>query len=153
MGLKPAENQKKLTWFTEPSRAAESNRPMTQQSTIARAILRAATLVFFLNTAMVYGNCCVEAPAAAEPGTAAEPSATLPCHHFDDTDHIDDSDSRQMVPVDSEDCCLLCISMLGSTEPLRNATLISQEISVREPALALATGVDPPFRPPISNLS
>ncbi len=111
---------------------------MRRRNKIGKALLRIAAIVFFLNAAASYGPCCIEMPDSEDVVT------NMPCHQ---TDHDLDKTSSP------DDCCLLCVPMMGPTVTLCKQASTVQAINVQAITLFPTNGVDPPFRPPISLLS
>lgn len=111
---------------------------MKQRSKIGKALAQIAVIVFFLNA--THGACCFASPAAdAMDGAAVE----MPCH----TDGVSSASSN------SDDCCLMCMPVMVSIDvKMSHVSAMDTPIVKVAPVLTIS-GVDPPFRPPISLLS
>ena len=112
---------------------------MRRRTHIGKALLRIAALVFFVNTATAYGACCFEVPQSSDTDAVVE----MPCHQNDD----ESNDSS-----DADDCCVLCLSMMASLDA-GIASIHGAAITTTTTPTSITTGIDPPFRPPISLLS
>ena len=106
------------------------------KSAISTSLLRLAMVLFFLNATNAFGACCVE-PAEADS------VKQLPCHQTKVT----------VEEKPSGDCCLMCLPLLHAGFSSNLSPFIYQaDVKLDDHVLA-TTGVDPPFRPPITNLS
>ena len=105
---------------------------------LSKPVLQILLVVFVVNTAAAYGACCIGIPASDDAMVMK-----MPCHQSDD-------DLDRTSP---DDCCLLCLPMMGDSDSVRHSVSPGQSVYVRAITPFLASGVDPPFRPPISHLS
>ena len=111
---------------------------MKRHVSIRKILLQTAALVFLLNTVAAYGACCF-VTLDTDKAVAELP----PCHQTAGAGTSENQD----------DGCLMCISMLPS--PDLTALAIHAAPAIATPAMTtlVTTGIDPPFRPPISYLS
>lgn len=115
-----------------------SNPAMT--SAFSTSIVRIALVLFFLNATSAFGACCLLP-------TESDAVAQTPCHQ------VDNSANKAAAAEPSGDCCLVCLPMLqGANNSKLDAAVHNADVALDHHTAASA-GVDPPFRPPIENLS
>ena len=113
---------------------------MKHHSSLFRALVRVAILMFALNATLAYGSgCCI-----VEMTHEASESMEMPCH-----EGVDQNQSTSV----SNECCLVCVSMIRPLELVQvfaPAIFLPLNSFLTPPRFSR---VDPPFRPPISILS
>ena len=113
-----------------------SNQVEMKLSMLSKSIFHIALAVFFLNAVTSYSACCFDSP-------KSDQVATMPCHQVDDNN---DQSSNS-------DGCLLCISMVQIADSGRDNIRELQVTVIPGVTPIFSSGIDPPFRPPISYLS
>ncbi len=112
-----------------------SNEPMRNRTRLAW-LFRFAALLFVLNSTLAYAGCSVETPS----GTVM---SDMPCHH----------ETSAEDPSASDECCQYCVSGILATSGSTIAHAVEFGFALT-PTFALPhSGIDPPFRPPITLLS
>ena len=111
---------------------------MRRKNKTVVALFQIAAFVFLMNTTTAaFSACCFALP---ENSTAAEKT---PCH------------SAETVNVNepSDDCCLICVSMISPAPTLKSGVASIPETNSDPITSLLSSGIDPPFRPPITLFS
>jgi hypothetical protein len=96
--------------------------------------------VFFLNTMTAYGACCFEVYSAEANNTQV---TTAPCHQPEENDSS----------KSGAHYCLTCVSITYLEVPLQMVSLTTAKVASVGSESSLSSGIDPPFRPPINQLS
>lgn len=109
----------------------------TRHSTLRKVLLQVATLAFVLNAVSAFGACCVTISQAKTMESTAPP-----CHV---------SDTQEKAAAE-EDCCVICLPVI--TPPTADYATDESAPKVEIPTNIPVkySGIDPPFRPPISLL-
>ena len=112
---------------------------MKRNTPLSKVLLQIVAIVFVVNATSAFGACCFMT--SPEPGMSM---VTLPCHQTEDTNEVGEK---------AQDCCLLCVPMMGSASFEFESTPQHLLGATRSPLPVLTSNVDPPFRPPINQPS
>jgi hypothetical protein len=114
---------------------------------LKQALLQVTALVFVMNAAAAFGACCFSLPDELSGSESIVATTQPPCHKSHQSADKPDNSAAQ------DDCCLLCAPMMGAPDIQRKLAQSTHIIPTHSSITFLVGGVDPPYRPPISNLS
>ncbi len=95
-------------------------------------LLQIVAVVFLLNSTVAFATCYIST-------TGDTTVKKMPCHPDGDA-------ANQLNP---DDCCLMCVAIMVSTNTLRTSAPIVHEFFAPVASGVVSAGLDPPFRPPI----
>lgn len=124
---------------------------MRPQSTVGKLLLQTAGLVFLLNTVTASGACCF-APPESDRAVVSVAAAKAPCHQRAASVAAATEQDHGSASTHTDGCCVSCLSFVASLDAVSLRTDAEPLAPVAVTGL-VATGIDPPFRPPITHLS